>query len=179
MPVILHNTGNACGLFKKVSELVYKLKSIASAVNITSADYPALAPLSILPGASDWTVNGKPAHHLENYVVSFTITGTYASTIVTPYYLTTDKPNGILSIALCTGSTAYENVYISQVVDNTGLGITKIAETHVKQTGGAAGDYSATFFSGVTAPVIINVDASSRNTTYDYLQCTVTFDLAT
>jgi len=179
MPVILHNTGAAGGLFKKISDLVYQLRSTASAVSITSLDFPSLAMLSILPGSSDWTVNGKPAKYLEDYVASFTVTGTYASFIVTPYFITTDKPNGILSIALATNSGAYENVFIANVVDNTGLGIAKIAETHVNQTGGAAGDYSAAFFSGVTAPVNITVEATGRNTTYDYIQCTITFNLAT
>ena len=178
MPVILHNTGGGGGLFKKVSDLVYRMKNTPSAVSLTSEAYPSLPAMTILPSSSDWQVNGKNVSMLENYVPSFTVTGTYANYIMEPYYITTDKENGILSIALCTDSTAYENVFISSITDETGLGIQKIAETHVKQTGGTVGDYSATFFSNVTKPVNIELDASSRNTSYDYIGCTVIFTLA-
>jgi len=178
MPVILHNTGGGGGLFKKVSDLVYKLKSTSSAVSLTSESYPSLPAMTILPSSGDWKVNGKNVSLLQDYVPSFTVTGTYASYIVEPYYITTDKESGILSIALCTNSTAYENVYIATVTDNTGLGITKLAQTHVTQTGGSAGDYSATFFSNVTKPVKIEINAKSRDSSYDYISCTAVFTLA-
>lgn len=106
-------------------------------------------------------------------VKSLTFTGTYATST---YFTEATSavfgcPDGRLALIMENGtSTSYENLYFTMATGSKG---TLVGQSTYRYSSAKVGTYYVAILSGITSAVDITVDMSTRNSSYDYVECEI------
>lgn len=106
-------------------------------------------------------------------VKSLTFTGTYANST---YFTEATSAvfgcqDGRLALIMENGtSTTYENLYFTMATGSKG---TLVGQSTYRYSGAKVGTYYVAILSGITSAVDITVDMSTRNSSYDYVECEI------
>ena len=160
--IVASTTETLTQLVAKFSQVATDTTAIAEEIMIGKTAY--------LNGTK---VTGTYSDGIVPLVNSITVSGTYSDATYQTFAGAFYCQDGKLAIIMKSGtSTTYENLNFS--LSSAPSGISLLGQSVCTYSGASTGMYYVAIISGVTKKINVAIDMSSRNSSYDYVQCAIT-----
>lgn len=151
------------------TELSPKFDNIAKDTTATTDDI-MLGKTAYINGNK---VTGTYSDGIMPLVNNITVSGSYSDASYQTYAGAFYERDGKVAIIMKSGTTtAYENLNFS--LASAPAGVSLAGQSVCNYSSATAGQYYVAVLTGITSKVDISIHMSSRNSTYDYVQCAMT-----